>query len=236
VTTTAIPPQIGVVNESAQVRDSDLALICAAIQKGVNRDFAPAWHVSVAVQTFPSEQAVPHGWWKAIVKDGLDESGAAGYHTDEHGQPLIYVDATAGELSLTLDHEVKETLADPFGSRLIAMTLHGKRCRVLAEVCDPPEDQARAYAVDGIAVSDFVLPAFYAPYHHGVRTCFHGKSLAPGHIDRGGYISYVLADGTWMQDTWFGPRPATRTLGRHSDIHRPGESLREMVDRLTPAH
>jgi hypothetical protein len=229
VTITSIPPTIGVINQSGSVRDDELALIVAAIQKGVNRDFAPQWHASVAIHVLKHP---PRGWWKCYIKDGLDQPGAAGYHTDVHNQPVLEIDAQAGELSITIDHEVKETLADPFGSRLIPMTMHGKRVEVLAEVCDPCESAKFAYKVDGVPVSDFVLPPYYNDQPHHRRTG-HISDLLPGMIAQEGYISY-LDEGVWKQDTWFsGGSPQTQTLGRHEDIAQEGETPRETIDRLT---
>ena len=89
------------------------------------------------------------------------------------------------------------------------------------EVCDAVEGHAWAYEIDGVRVSDFVLPSYFAgaapgPYDFGGHLQAGCPALMPG-----GYIGeYDPALGTWRQ-----------VLG--SLAHRPAdEDLLALLDRL----
>lgn len=232
----ALPYNVAVVNKSATVRDQDLARMCGAIQKQVLQDVAPAWHVAASVLFSPSDE-VPLGYWPVYVQDGLDAPGAAGYHDDDHRQPRAYVDAQAGDVSVTLSHEILEMIADPFGSRLwVHHCPDGRVIRTLIEICDPPEETS--YIIDGVRVSDFALPHYYRSRKRGVqRTHMNvdlwdvegiGLGLAPG-----GYVSWVESSGHWAQATWFtGRAPAVRTLGK-LDTGDGARAPRSLIDQLT---
>ncbi len=99
------------------------------------------------------------------------------------------------------------------------------------ELCDPPE--AGSYDLNGVKVSDFILPAFYnpgeepwSPYHHYsyLNAIAKPRTVAPG-----GYLSYLYR-GNWFQLTWFGgAAPAVQAVGRN--FRTPGDTLREALDR-----
>lgn len=243
-----VPPLIALTSESDHVHPGDLAEISAALQKQVIRDFAPAWGISAIVAGFPTRNTVPLGYWRIVIKDTLDEPGAAGYHTDEHGQPLSLVEwgGSVEETAITCSHELLEMLADPWGSRLVVCSVPFDtgsltRARVLVEVCDPCE--AFAYDVDGLPVSDFVTPRYYGPHHWGRahpgayqdKLSFLGTVEHPLTVRKGGYLSYVLPSGEWWQTTWFnGSSPAFRDIGaRLAELKEPQGSLRAAVDRVT---
>jgi hypothetical protein len=231
----ALPYNIGVENTSSRVRDDDLAAMCAAVQKQVNQDVTPEWHVAASVQLFPAGR-IPLGYWPITVSDGIDAPGAAGYHDDDHRQPYAKVDATAGDISSTLSHEIIEMIVDPFGSRLwVYHTPSGDRVRVLIEACDPPE--AKDYLVDGIPVSDFVLPAYYRHHKQHVQLTHLNVEMQPTpaglQLAPGGYVSWVDGNGHWSQATWFrGSAPSTRQLGR-LDTANGARSPRSLIDELT---
>lgn len=243
-----VPPLIALTSESTRVDPTHLSLIAAALQKQVIRDFAPAWGITATVAGFPDPRAIPPGYWRIAIKDRLDEPGAAGYHTDEHGQPLSLVEwgGTIEETCITCSHELLEMLADPWGSRLVVCSVPMQnglvRARALVEVCDPSE--AYHYDVDGLPVSDFVTPRYYGPHHWGrahpgayaEKLSFLAVLEAPLTIRAGGYLSYVLDDGKWWQTTWFGgAAPAYRDISdRLAELEGQG-SLRAAIDRVTSA-
>lgn len=213
-----------------------MARVSAAIQKQVARDLFPVWGIRATVDAFPRLGDVPPGSWPVIVRSRLDVPGAAGIHLDRKGLPYALVQASR-TWSLTASHEILEMLVDPFGNRLSSgpsLQPGGRTARYLVEVCDPCEDGAYAYDVDGIAVSDFYTPRYFdARRTAGARYSRTGALTAPRQLLRGGYLSWQ--DGAtrrWWQATWFGgPRPVFRELGRL--VRRKGRSWRETIDGLT---
>src|SRR5204863_578782 len=108
------------------------------------------------------------------------------------------------------------------------------RVEFLVEVCDPSEDDAFAYRVNGILVSDFYTPDFFAPAPAPAgRYSFTRAIKAPRQILKGGYISWhdPITDH-WFQEIFFGAKPAFRDLGQLTA--KPLEHLRGLLYRHTP--
>ncbi|WP_125591353.1 hypothetical protein [Amycolatopsis balhimycina] len=185
------------------------------------------------VDGFDSLEAVPLGYWPVIVV--ADVKDAAGFHTDQNGQPFALVEA-GSSWSLTASHETLEMLADPFGNRLMAdpSPKPGQgRVEFLVEVCDPSEDDAFAYTVNDVLVSDFYTPRYFDPVRHdGVRYSFNGRLTEPRQVLPGGYLSWhdPVSDH-WFQETFFGTEPKFPDLGV---LARANRSLREMIDAARP--
>ncbi len=110
---------VALVSDTPSVSLADVSNVSAAIQKQVTRDFGPLWDVNATVDAFPKLEAVPVDYWPVIIRDDINQPGAAGFHTDNNGQPFSLVQADAG-WGLTASHETLEMLADPFGNRTIA--------------------------------------------------------------------------------------------------------------------
>lgn len=204
------------VEEDGLLSAAELTKVAAALQKQVVRDFAPIWHVHATVSAFARLEDVPIDYWPVIVARHVD--GAAGYHEDRDGQPFSLV-ALGDSWSLTASHETLEMLADPWGKKLIAGASPKKgqgRVNFLVEVCDPSEDDAFAYTVNGVLVSDFYTPHFFDPVTSaGVRYSYTGAITAPRQVLRGGYLSWVDPETRhWFQQTWFGARPQIRDIGK----------------------
>lgn len=227
--------QVAVVSETNQITPSQLSRVAAALQKQATRDFGPLWNVSATVDPFDKLDDVPIGYWPVIVRDDINEPGAAGIHLDEHGQPFALVQYS-DSWSLTASHETLEMLADPGGNRLMAGQSPKPDQGVvefLVEVADPPEDPQFGYTVNGLLVSDFITPHFYDPVQaDGVRYSFGGNIEKPRSIREGGYISFLdRTTNHWWQQVWFGTsQPTFRDLGRMTD--RAG-SLRSAIDAKT---
>ena len=225
---------LALVPEGVKLPVSELTVVAAALQKQAQRDFAPIWNVTATVSPFARLEDVPGDYWPVIIVD--DVEGAAGYHDDEQGQPLAFVEV-GEQWSLTASHEICEMLADPFGNRLVAgRSPKPKQGRVnfLVEVCDPTEGLDFAYSVNGVMVSDFYTPNYFDPtYSSGVRYSFSGAPLRPRKILAGGYLSWwVEATGELWQTTWFsGSKPR---FVNHGVVPIEG-SLRATVDRRTKA-
>lgn len=142
-----LPHQVALVSDTSVVSFSDIAAVAAALQKQATRDFGPIWQVSATVSAFEALESVPVDYWPVIVRSNINQPGAAGYHTDENGQPFSLVEAD-DQWQLTASHETLEMLADPFGNRTIPGSPPPQapqplaalnRVTYLVEVCDPCE-------------------------------------------------------------------------------------------------
>lgn len=228
--------QLALVSETKKVSASALSRVGAALQKQATRDLGPIWQVKATIDTFPSLEDVPIGYWPVIVTEE-DLGDAAGIHEDREGQPFALVGYDYG-WALTASHEVLEMLVDPFGNRMMAgqSAKPGQgRVEFLVEVCDPSEDTPYAYRVNGILLSDFYTPNYFDPVAApGVRYSFTGAIKAPRQVLKGGYISWhdPITDH-WFQQTWFsGAKPRFRDLGKLTA--RQGENLRALLYKHTP--
>lgn len=235
----ALVANIALVSETPVVDFSQVSAVAAALQKQVSRDFGPIWEVDATVGAFDRLESAPVDYWPIIVRDDINQPGAAGYHTDDNGQPFALVQADAN-WALTVSHEALEMLADPFGSRTIAGSpppdapdpVSGfDRVVYLVEVCDPCEDVQFAYSSNGVPVSDFITPNYYDPIAaDGIRYSFGGNITAPHTVLDGGYVSFGNpVDNHWYQIVMEGGEPQLRDLGVITSSQ--GKSLRELVDQ-----
>jgi hypothetical protein len=227
---------VALVSETSHVSFKRLSSVAAALQKQVTRDFGPLWNVHATVDAFDALESVPVDYWPVIIKDDINEPGAAGYHTDDQGQPLALVQFDSG-WALTASHEALEMLADPFGNRTVAgdpppqMPANGPkldRVVYLVEVCDPCE--TITYSVNGQHVSDFITGHYYDPNSGpAVRYSFRGKITAPHTVLDGGYVSFGNpANNNWYQIVVQNGKVQLSDLGVIQASG--GKSLRELVD------
>src|SRR5262245_43761869 len=220
---------VALVVEKSKVKATEVSRVAAALQKQVARDFAPIWQVRATVDSFVRLEDVPLGYWPVIVMDDVED--AAGYHDDEDGQPFALVEFDR-EWALTASHEVLEMLADPFGRRLVAGQSPRKsqgRVSFLVEVCDPSEDAAFGYTVNGILVSDFYTPEYFDPTKiAGKQYSYTGAIKGPREVLKGGYLSWRdPVTKHWFQLQRFTSTSKIVNLGAKST----GGSLRAWVDR-----
>jgi len=147
-----------------------------------------------------------------------------GYHFQNaqgipYGFVFTEIAQQIGELwSVTLSHEALELLADP-EINLLVMGPHPEEGRDVFhcfEMCDAV--QAETYSIDGIAVSNFLLPLYFMGTRDtdevGARNDFLGRNyggmtLTSFGINPGGYIGF------------YGPQ-----LGDHDTYSIRGDSIR----------
>jgi len=156
---------IAIINESSVITDAQLAVMVAACQIQISRDFAPAWGVDAQLriagsrkqgQTAGKPEPPQPGEWQLVILDTSDQAGALGYHdTTPEGLPMGKVfaksDLEAGSIvSATLSHELLEMLADPDISRLVQVDdkTFGRVFVYALEVCDPCEDDKWNYKIE----------------------------------------------------------------------------------------
>ena len=169
-----------------------------------------------------------------IIKDDINEQGAAGVHLDDNNQPYALVQAE-NFWQLSTSHETLEMLADPSGNRLMTGISPKKgegRVLFLVEVCDPSEDAAFAYRVNGIILSDFFTPHYFDPtVTSGTRYSFTGAITKPRQVLRGGYLSWFNpVTKHWLQEDYFGSKPRIRDLGPL----KIGATIRGTFDAMRP--
>jgi hypothetical protein len=194
MSTPAVPVHVALVDMSGTIAAPELAEVAGALNEQVQADIAPAWKIAATVGAYPS---APQGTWRIELHEKIDQKGAAGYHTNDLGQPYAKVALSAGDWTVTASHELVEMLVDPFGSRLhTAAALKGwqgssTRVWYLWEPGDPVEEVQ--YPVGGVPMSDFVLPAFYRSAPRGSLAAYShtGAATEPLQILEGGYISFI---------------------------------------------
>jgi hypothetical protein len=192
-------PTIAVVNRSRRVRDRELQRVVRALQKQIDRDFFPLWGWRANLVLQRSQAARPRAM-KLILANRPDEEDALGYHFLD-GVPLTYV-FTEDERGRPVEwhsvasHEALEMIADP-GVNLYADGFYrqdGRRRRafIAYEVCDPV--QGDGYRVDGIRVSDFVVPEWFEPDRpaKSMQFSFCGAVAAPFQVAPRGYVEVVV--------------------------------------------
>lgn len=193
--------KVALINQTddAAVSPARLEQYAAALQEQVDNHLAPAWKVRADISVLAAGAAVPPGTSRLNVVDSL--AGRAGVHTDDQGQ--LSAEAVNGDqLSITLSHELLEMLVDPSGTRVIkAADLDpysaGQKVKYLVEVCDPCA--VYSYDIDGVPVSDFVLPSFYRPGATG-KVDFAGFLARPLTVPLGCYISWLdPTDNRWHE-------------------------------------
>jgi len=242
--TYAIPVHVALIDETGQIAAADLQECAGALNEQVQADFAPVWKVAATVGVYSSKSG---GTWQIQIQTQLDQPGALGYHTDSSNQPISYIEFT-DSWRQTCSHELLEMLADPWGNRMHAARLPDAlasdyaqfglphqytRVHYLLEVCDPCEDTS--YEVGGLALSDFLLPAWYrtAPIASNAYTHAGGCTSAREVAD-GGYVSFSNASGEWFQAFNQSGSLQVQDLGQFNDDEH--GSLREFADTKAREH
>jgi hypothetical protein len=215
--------QVAFINKSTVVTDATLTPIVSALQKQVDAHFRPTWGVAAAIVQVPKGGEVPldHAW--IGVFDDSDQAGALGYHDlTPQGFPVGKVFAKTDQeygasLSVTCSHELLEMLGDPY-INLTAIDPVDQRLYAV-EASDAVEADELGYTIEGIQVSDFVLPQYFDPQRagRGEKLSFRGHVTEPFSLAPGGYASYVdLRDVSagWQQvDAATAGVPGQRPVG-----------------------
>jgi hypothetical protein len=207
---------ISVVNHSnGQVTDEELQTAIRAINRQINEDFAPYWSLPATLRLEgrsseePDKVQVPDMRGDAVLYlwDEVDVEGALGYHYQNfRGIPFGFVFTEIAQnigepWTVTLSHEALELLGDP-QTNLLVMGPHpiGDEDRDVFhwyEMCDAV--QAETYEIDGVAVSNFVLPLYFTGTREadelGARNDFLGRLYEGGPlrsfgINPGGYVGF----------------------------------------------
>lgn len=248
---------ISIVNHTGR-KDEEVQEGIRAVNRQIAHDYKPYWHVSAelrlegTINKRVNSKTVPELRGDAIIYlwDKLNVDDALGFHQlNGRGIPFGFVftevvEALGEPWTVTFSHEALELIGDPETNRLVSGP-HPveKSLRVFHwyEMCDAV--QAESYKVDGVDVSNFVLPLYFTrDAEAGSRNDFlgrryDGKTLASFGINPGGYIGFYNP-ATRKHETFAikGDTQARQRLTTKSQAQRTRRSLRYRSNHALPLH
>jgi hypothetical protein len=225
---------ISIVNHTkGKVTDEELQTAIRAINRQIAEDFVPYWSMAATLRLEGRSAAEPDSAQTADMRgdaviylwDEVDVDGALGYHfQNNRGIPFGFVFTSIAEevgepWSATLSHEALELIGDP-ETNLLVIGPHPDPAQDREvfhwfEMCDAV--QAETYEIDGIKLSNFVLPLYFTGTREtdepGARNdylgrAYKGQALRSFGINPGGYIGF------------FDPE-----LGRHDTYSLRGDAM-----------
>lgn len=205
---------ISIINHSnGHISDEELQQVIRAINRQIHEDFEPNWSMGATLRLEGRSAAKPETAQLADMRgdaviylwDKADVPDALGYHFQNNsGVPFGFVfmeiAQSIGEAwSVTLSHEALVLLGDP-ETNLLVIGPHPTEQRDVFywfEMSDAV--QAESYEIDGIALSNFLLPLYFTGTREtdelGARNDFlgrshNGRTLTSYGINPGGYIGF----------------------------------------------
>jgi hypothetical protein len=194
-----IIPKIACFNRATVDLGVDLDALIDAMQEYVMSYVAPVWGTPARLVKTTDFQP---GAWAMVFLDNADQKGALAYHDlTPDGLPIakVFVKTTLADKSLvsvSASHELVEMLVDP----AINMMTSGPDPHTIYayESADPVENLD--FPVCGIAMSDFVYPAYFETFRkrNSVQFDQMSKVAKPFQILRGGY-QMIFKKGRYTQ-------------------------------------
>ena len=217
--------RISVINQTnGNIKDKKIAEVIRAINRQIQEDFEPYWSMGAVLRLEGRREEKPDPVnpidmrgdaiiyvWDRAEQDSksLEEQAqeAIGYHDQNFmGIPygFVFIDVAERlkqDWSIALSHETLEIIADPELNLLVQgpdpeePKNRDKYVFHYYEVCDAVS--AESYEIDGIKVSNFVLPLYftsgdeYDGRNDFLGNVHNGKTLKSFGVNPGGYISYV---------------------------------------------
>jgi len=184
------------VKNHSRVPDGEVLAAIRAVNRQISEDFEPYWDLSGILRL--ADRSI-----SALQADGIIRIWDSGHnlHVDTDGIPTAHIFTQVSALAketlpwLTwhsaLSHEALEMIADPYLNTLVRGPHPGSSRQVFhyREVCDPV--QAQSYEIDGVTVSDFVLPHYYnSDGETGGRNDFLGTGLKAFRWNEDGEIGF----------------------------------------------
>ncbi|MBI3247464.1 MAG: hypothetical protein HYZ50_13260 [Deltaproteobacteria bacterium] len=203
---------ISVINHTnGQIADEQLQEAIRVVNRQIKEDFEPYWSLGATLRLEgksgkrPSKQSLADMRGDAILYlwNEVDVPGALGYHDrNNRGIPYGFIftelSAEIGESwAVTLSHEALELIADPEVNLLVQGPHPADPEKVVFhwyEMCDAVQDET--YKIDGVEVSNFVLPLYLTGGEElGGRNDFlgrlhNGQALRSFGINPGGYVGF----------------------------------------------
>jgi hypothetical protein len=203
---------ISVINHTnGRIRDEEVQGAIRAINRQIAEDFFPYWSLGATLRLEGKSSIKPEKQDPADLRgdaiiylwDETDVPGALGYHdANNAGIPYGFVfiqlaEALGEKWSVTLSHEALELLGDPEVNLLVMGPNPSNPSKTVFhwyEMCDAV--QAETYEIDGVAVSNFVLPLYFTGSEEfNGRNDFlgratNGKTLRSFGVNPGGYVGF----------------------------------------------
>jgi hypothetical protein len=155
------PLKIACINKARADLEVDFDRMIRALQTFLDECFTPVWRTPARLVKSRKELA---GAWTLVFLDDADRAELFGYHKlMKNGLPLakVFVKQSLKDcepISVVACHELAEMLVDP-ADNLWSLGPKPKQRLYAYEVCDPVEQEQ--FKLDGIAMSDFVYPAYF---------------------------------------------------------------------------
>lgn len=232
---------IAIINQSTAATDAEIQSYVPALETQVIRDFGPTWGFGAPIKWFAKDDPAVAGHWQVVVLDNADQAGALGYHdTTTADLPMAKVFAATDKqynqsLSVTMSHEILEMLGDPY----INMTTtvedsNGNISRLIAyEACDAVEADELGYDINGVLVSDFMLPCWFDQNSKATKFDHLGHCTSPLEVLSGGYIGFWTPTGGWTQQIT-ADRPYSALPQTGSRFERRARGRRKWLPSLSP--
>ncbi len=226
---------ISIVNH-ANLLDEEVQRATRAINRQIHEDYAPYWSLDATLRLegkvgLKPKPMSPDLRGDAVIYlwDKADVEGALGYHAANYdGLPYGFVFTEISKQlnepwTVTLSHEALELLGDS-ETNLLVQGPHpdpkekGRTVFFWYEMSDAV--QAETYTMDGVEVSNFVLPLYFTTGNEpGSRNDFlgrqhDGRTLTSFGVNPGGYVGF------------FDPK-----LGKHTTYFAHGDN--EAKHRMT---
>jgi hypothetical protein len=220
---------ISVINHTnGELGDAEIHHALRAVNRQIACDFEPYWSLDATLRLegrsakAPDEKDPRDMRGDAVLYLWNEENAdaALGFHeANNRGIPYGFVftalaKALGESWTVTLSHEALEMIADPEVNLLVQgphPSQPGKFVFYWYEMCDAV--QSERYALDGVQVSNFVLPLYFTGQQEpGGRNDYLGTTSRAGGvlqsfgINPGGYVGY------------FDPE-----TGQHETVSRPGD-------------
>lgn len=151
--------------------DDVIVKVAKQLQDGLKNEFMFYYGYTAKLYYCPKNVAESQEMWNMYLLDASDKPGALGYHdANDLGLPQgkVFVQtalSSRAKWSVTLDHEIKEALTDPWGMANFFQD-YGTTKRLIAfENCDPVEADKYSYMKGGISLSNFVTPYWMHPFN-----------------------------------------------------------------------
>lgn len=215
---------ISLINHSVHLADEQVQEVVRVVNRQIREDFEPYWSFGATLRLEGSIGKRPNtrvlsdmrGDAVLYVVDGTNPISALGWHTANYRDiPYGFVflgmcEKLQEPWSITLSHEALELIGDPMANLLVEGCHPMDRRRHvfhLFEMCDAV--QGENYPIDGVAVSNFVLPSYFSPGEQKGRRndflgrCHAGAALASFGMNPGGYINiFDPKTGRWEQPVY----------------------------------
>jgi hypothetical protein len=222
-------PVIACINRSTVYSNDDMAKLVPALRKFLDECFVPIWGTPASL-TLATDDV--QGAWSLVMLDDADAADALGYHDlTKDGLPIskIFVKTTlaAGEkISTTTCHELAEMLVDP-AANLWAQ--HPNGAMFAYEMCDACEESE--FLIDGIAMSDFVTPAYFEGFRspHSARFDYLNLIVHPFQIMHGGYA--IISNGGKVNNV-FGSEEKRERFAREDRRYHRSEYRKPITENL----